>query len=128
GEVLRPLADLKDKAASGAFAPGGELVAIGTETGAIKFWNTEDGAPLPAIAGQPVAIHGVSFHPNGKQLAASAADGTISIWNLPVAARELAGHTAAAQRLTVSTDGKIAVTTSSDKSVRLWNIAEAESL
>jgi WD40 repeat protein len=102
----------------------GSLLVAGTEQGEIHFWNTADAVSSGVILGHAGAVHAVVMHPTQPQGMSAGADGTIRFWNIPQAARPLAGHTGPVQIVAVSNDGKWIATGSDDKSLRIWNVED----
>jgi WD40 repeat protein len=68
----------------------------------------------------------VAFSPDGGTLAASAANGTVRLWDVGThrpRGATMAGHTAAIFGLAFSPDGRTLASASADKTVRLWDVA-----
>ena len=76
------------------------------------------------------AIADLSVSPDGRLLAAGAADGTASLLDARSGAtiRTLTGHTAAVWSPVFSPDGRRLATASSDGSVRVWDVAGGSQL
>ncbi|MGI8977634.1 MAG: WD40 repeat domain-containing protein [Pirellulaceae bacterium] len=123
GSPLRPLPAGPGKIGSLALSADSKLAAAGSDTGAIKFWLTGDGADKGMLAGHVGAVSSLSFHPTDPRLASTGADGTVRIWRLPSVSAPWPGHTQPVTVLAMSKDGKTAVTAAADKSVRIWNTA-----
>jgi WD40 repeat protein len=49
----------------------------------IRLYHLTTGELLTTLTGHTAPITGVTFSPDGKQVAASSTDGTILIWNVP---------------------------------------------
>jgi WD40 repeat protein/DNA-binding SARP family transcriptional activator len=71
------------------FAPRGQLLATGDDSGQVFFWDGHTGRPI----GEPLNTHspvlGLAFSPDGTQLATSNGDGKLRLWD--VASRRLVG-------------------------------------
>ena len=79
-----------------AFAPDGRVLAVATgqfnakavppikgqRTGAIKLWNLTTGKELLTLTGYRSFVKAMAFAPDGKTLAAAAADGTVKLWDV----------------------------------------------
>lgn len=66
---------------SAALSPSGTLIASGGESGEITLWDATSGKPVARFVGHTGAIIGLSFLPDGQQLASASQDGTLRIWN-----------------------------------------------
>jgi WD40 repeat protein len=116
-----------------AFAPTGDIVAIGTYEGAIELWNVATGEAEDTLTGETRLIRNLAFSPDGLLLAAGVRDTrlyigsltpTIRLWNvetrsflsLPI------DYAATVEYLLFSPDGALLVTSSLDGTVRLWGI------
>ena len=104
----------------------------------MRLYGTVDGAAAGLLGAHEGAVTGVSFHPNNVQLATSGADGTLRLWQLPIApSQQLAKHTAAINAVAVTSDGLLSLSGGSDKFVHVlgcqnpvsapyWNITVPE--
>ncbi len=107
---------------SAAFTFDGQVAVAGTQGGAVRLWSTADGAERGTLAGHAGAVRAVAAHPKTVQIASAGEDGTIRIWDAPLAARVMAGHAQGITALAIAADGAAAVTASADKTVRLWSL------
>jgi WD40 repeat protein/DNA-binding SARP family transcriptional activator len=86
-----PLLTFQDRGITYAtqFAPRGQLLATGDDSGQVFFWDARTGRPI----GEPLNTHspvlGLAFSPDGTQLATSNGDGKLRLWD--VASRRLVG-------------------------------------
>jgi WD40 repeat protein len=65
-----------------AFSPQGDLLAVGTATGEIRFWHAASGLPLQTLQGHPNWVWSVAFSPDSRILASSSDDQTIRLWEV----------------------------------------------
>lgn len=109
----------------GLFTPGGETLVCGLN-GQIKLRSAKTFEETATIAGETKLAEGywsrMALSPDGKTLAASAADHSVQLWNLPdrKLIGVLQGHTKWITSLAISADGKRIVSSSEDGSIRLW--------
>ncbi|MCO6458837.1 MAG: hypothetical protein J5I93_26315, partial [Pirellulaceae bacterium] len=100
-----------------ALAPESALagtLATGGDNGLVRLWNARTAEPLLDLRGTLAPVLGLDFRHDGQQLASSAADGGVTIWNLQaVESRSLADPTAdvaqslgPASQVVLSPDGK----------------------
>jgi hypothetical protein len=78
-----------------AFSSDGSLIAVGSETGLVNIYKTDNGGPAesdkPVIGGKPlVTLRGmtgeanaIAFRPDGKQVATGGFDGMVRLYDLP---------------------------------------------
>jgi WD40 repeat protein len=64
-----------------AFSPDGELLATGTPTGLIQFWNAATGAEVASLT-QEYGVVAMDFSPDGRQLAVSGRDARVLVYEL----------------------------------------------
>ncbi len=67
-----------------AFDPDRQVLASGSEDGAIIFWNVVTMLPLgpPAVGAHPDGVMDLAFSPDGRRLASSGSDGKIVLWDI----------------------------------------------
>ena len=79
------------------FSPDGRWVAAATQSypaaailpaasrpeRAIRLWDAATGAPGPVLKGHDEDVTDVAFGPDGRQLAAASARGTVILWEIP---------------------------------------------
>ena len=98
--------------------------------GAIKPTRTLSGhgkAGSSDVAGR--SVKWLTFHPQGKQLAAGLGDGTICTWNPDTGKylRSWKGHDSPTQSLAYSPDGtRLASLSSEDETLKIWNTDTAK--
>lgn len=64
-----------------AFNPNGSLVAIATEKGTLKIFQTTDGKLVASPTGFTGAIFALAFRPDGKNLAVGGFDGNVYLFD-----------------------------------------------
>jgi WD40 repeat protein len=122
-----------------AFTPDGKTVATGSNDRTVRLWDVESGHQLsaaPAIStvlpadleeSQQPIVTCTQFSPDGHLLAASAADGKVTVWRLVARTLQqagiLTGHTDVVNRVAFTPDGRTIATAGGDATVRLWNTA-----
>jgi WD40 repeat protein len=82
GKSLAVLKVLSKGWVTGAdFSPNGEWVATVSDDGELRLWNLS-GKLLASFRPNQGRLSSISFHPDGKQLAATAYDGTVWLFKL----------------------------------------------
>ena len=64
-----------------AFSPDGARFAVGTDTGEIRLYQTEDGRRIASLGGAAGAVFALAFRADGQQLAAAGLDGPVRLFN-----------------------------------------------
>lgn len=65
-----------------AFAPTGDLLAVGSREGAIYLWDFKRKERLKPLTGHTDHIWSVTFSPDGKRLATGSSDDTNRLWDV----------------------------------------------
>jgi eukaryotic-like serine/threonine-protein kinase len=88
------------------------------------LWRLCHGERL-VLRGPASDVYCVAFSPDGKTLAGSSRDGTITLWDAAsgLAQKVLRGHGGEVNTIAFSPDGKTLASASDDTSVKLWELA-----
>jgi WD40 repeat protein len=81
--------------------------------------------PLKSFQAHVSGVTWVHFHPEGKKVATSGADGAIKVWAIDSTPKQLmvlTGHKGAVNMVRFSPDGKWIASAGADKSVRIWKV------
>jgi WD40 repeat protein len=117
-------ASLTAGAASVAFAPDGDTLAVGQQDGQISFWNAATGSRRRSLAGHSEFVASLAFSSDGTTLASCGGDHRARIWDLP-AGRERFSIPSSTQTfgpLAISPDGTLlALADHVSPVVRIWN-------
>ena len=70
-------------ATSLAFAPDGQLLAVGCANGGVGLWQTADGVLRQALTGSAQPVITLAFVPDGANVVGVDAIGTVRRWSLP---------------------------------------------
>jgi len=108
-----------------AVNPAGDLLAAGTNDGAVRLWRVNDGQLVGIWAGHAGHVRSIGFSPDGTTLASGSHDQTIRLWDVPTgqARAILEGHTGAVTSIGFSPDGTSLMSGSYDQTVRVWDVA-----
>jgi WD40 repeat protein len=128
----------KDRIWALAFSPDGDLLASAGNDLVVAIWKAGHPGELFKTLGSPVSSAaenwevmpvGVSFSPDGKLLATSTQEHSLTLWNVksgrPVPPM-LYGHTGAVAGVAFTPDGKLLASGSADGDIRLWDVETHE--
>jgi WD40 repeat protein len=105
------------------FAPRGDrLVTIRRGEGRAEVWDAGSGERLASMAA-PSLFNGVTYSPDGAQIATAGGDGVVRLWDAETGEQKLAlrGHLAAVLVVDFSPDGSRLVSVSDpDNVARVW--------
>ena len=113
-------------------APGGQVVALGTEN-TIQFWNVASAEMLRSIKAADT-VESLAFSPDGKVLASGLLDGTVSLSNVATSKELITfkvgkdgfgnyGITEGVRFVVFSPDGKTIASGSQNGMINVWNVA-----
>ncbi len=123
GAAVRTLAGHQAPTTAVAIRADDAQLASADSLGVIRFWNTAGGQPEGTLGAHTSPITDLAYHPATKSLVATAADGSLKQFELPLVAPKLAaGHTDMVHAVDVSADGTLLVSGSTDQTVRLFNM------
>jgi lysozyme len=111
---------------SAALHPNGSLLAIGSENGAITFWDLEQGSLTGRVLTySTISVQSLAFSPEGRYLAAGFTDGNIAIWDLETEGANptvLVGHATRVISLAYGGSGNVLASGSAAGAVILWDL------
>jgi WD40 repeat protein len=119
-----------------AVAPGGQLIAAGSDHGQLQLWHVTGAGTLspdgPLIRAQPSSqdlVESAAFSPDGRLLATSGDDGTIRLWSVtsPGGPRQIATVRDSGTyvfSVAFRPDGRTLAAASADGQTKLWDIAD----
>jgi len=126
GQLLRKLEPMDaGEAWAVAFSPNAARVATAGQSGAVTIWETSSGVKQPLTLTPPAAKFALSlqFNGDGKQLACSAQDGLVCVFDVEHGAlvRSLEGHSMAVRSVCFIPHTSLLVTGSDDMHLKLFD-------
>jgi WD40 repeat protein len=96
-----------------AFSPHGDLLAVGTNTGAVTVWSVSKQKVIVSLPTQGKWIQAIAFTSDGKTLAAGMFEGTVELWTdlAPATHRVIKVTEKTVRGLAFTTDGQQIATT-----------------
>lgn len=136
-----PITSQKDRIWTLAYSPDGKFLASAGNNLQVVIWKAGEHPTQVKTIGTPMSSEGtegfevmpvgVAFSPDGKLIASSTRDHSVTLWDfksgqaiLPV----LFGHTGRVASVAFSRDGKILATGGADGDIRLWDVDTHELL
>ncbi len=126
--ALRECFPTNSKTTSLAFAPDGQTIAIGGNTGSMDLHRVADGHLLATAEGHTLSVWSVSFSADGSMVATGSGDSTVRVWDSPSghAQRTLGSHYGAVTAVAFAPDGRTLATAGYDGLIRIWDLQTGE--
>ena len=109
-----------------AFCKGDHRLAVGdgapSVSGAVTVFDVETGQVASRFEGPKDVVYSVALSPDGKLLAAAAADYGVYLWNIDekTAVTSLREHRGAVRSVAFSPDGKLLAAAGADGMLQIW--------
>mmetsp|Transcript_27509 Transcript_27509/g.36060 ORF Transcript_27509/g.36060 Transcript_27509/m.36060 type:complete len:297 (+) Transcript_27509:72-962(+) len=109
-------------------SPNDQLVAAGSQRGAVNLWNMESREKAGSLHTRDKFIMSVAFSPDGSMIAAGNLDGIINIFDLETQKlmHKLEGHSLPIRSLCFSPDGLTLMTASDDMRVNVYDVQQTQ--
>jgi WD40 repeat protein len=118
----------------GAFSPDGKVLAGGTHSGQVHFWDIDrDTAAKKPIAGRKEEVTALAYSPDGRLLGVGKENGWVEIWEVESGLRRhvFRGHPsrdAQVKQLAFSPDAKRLATVGVDGTAKIWAVDDGRPL
>jgi serine/threonine protein kinase len=107
-----------------SFAADGSLLAVGSDDGALRTWESVTGQLVSELTGHEGAVYWVNFSRSGSTLV-SGGDGTLRIWNTSTwKESNVIRREGGARRGALSPDGTMVAVCGSAREVDLYSVAD----
>jgi WD40 repeat protein/DNA-binding SARP family transcriptional activator len=113
----------------GVISPVTDVAALGHDDGTIELLDLGTGARRSMTSRASAAVDALAFSRNGRLLATTQADGTVSVWSVTAATllETLRGHSTTSESPNFSPDAHTLFTASTDGSVIAWDLGGSRS-
>lgn len=123
---------LAGEVVAATLSPDGNLLATGSKSGSIYFWQItvengqRVGTPLRVLKGHDGPITALAFHPSGTWLVSASSDGTLYVWNVENGSQlyTLLETSSAPLSLAFAPDGSSLAASLQNGTVYLWRAGE----
>jgi len=125
GQQLNPitLRGLTGRATSVALSTDGRLLAIGSDDGVVRFWDSQAGTlRMDRRLEHSHAVTAASFSPDGAHIVTASSDGLVRLWDTPTARLLVTyqGHRDVVNSAAFTPDGARVVTASADGTTKMF--------
>ena len=104
-----------------AWSPGGSMIAVSDESGAIVVWHVESGVRRRALFGVDLA-QAVAFDPSGRSLASVSQAGDLVLWDIQSGGRKKLRKGQKSNDIAYAPSRDVLVTADRDNRARLWTM------
>jgi len=111
-----------------AFSRDGKQLAVGgglpARSGVVRIYSVPDGTLVHDFQGHDDVVFGLSFRPDGVQLASASFDQTVRVWNLALGRPEgvFRGHSDFVYDVVYTKDGRSLLSVSKDRTIKLVDV------
>jgi WD40 repeat protein len=112
-----------------AISKDGKNLAVGTDKGAVRFWEIATERVMWTLNAHSTPIWTLALSPRGDYLATGSDDGHAKIWDLATQKEALTlPKIGAVRALAFDPDGQRLITGGRDGTVKLWNVATGDEI
>jgi WD40 repeat protein/DNA-binding SARP family transcriptional activator len=113
-----------------ALGPNDPTLAIGDESGSVRFLDLRTGALRSASGRHGAAVAAALFTPDGRTLISTSEDGDVIVWDVEqgTAVETLSGHGSGIYGAQITSDGRTLYTSSLDGTVFVWDLSGSRRL